>query len=107
MRPLVVAAGKRLSALPDVPTAAEAGFKDYASAAWFAFVAPRGPARPVVDKLYREVAAAMSDTAVRTRLIDFGAEPLAITPEELGKFISSEIIKWREIITKGGITIDP
>lgn len=107
VRPLMVASDKRLAALPDVPTSAEAGFKGYVSAAWFAFIAPRGTARPVVDKLYREVSSAMSDASVRMRFIDFGAEPLATTPENLGKFISAEIVKWREIITKGGITVDP
>ena len=107
VRALIVAAEKRLAALPEVPTAAEAGFRRYVSAAWFAFISPRGTARPMVDKLYREVAAAMADTAVRTRFVDFGAEPLATTPEELGKYISTEIVKWREIITKGSITIDP
>ena len=107
VRPLVVASDKRLAALPDVPTAAEAGIKGYVSAAWFAFIAPRGTPRPVVDKLYRETAAATADPAVRTRFIDFGAEPLASTPDELGRYISAEVIKWREIITKGGITLDP
>ena len=107
VRALIVASDKRLAALPDVPTAAEAGIKGYVSAAWFAFIAPRGTPRPLVDKIYREVAAAMSDASVRTRFIDFGAEPLASTPDELGKHIASEVVKWREIITKGGITIDP
>ena len=106
VRPLIVAAAKRLMALPDVPTSSEAGIKGYTSAAWFAFIAPRGTPRPAVDKLYGEVSAAMRDDAVRTRFVDFGAEPLATAPDELGKYISAEIVKWREIITKGGITID-
>jgi tripartite-type tricarboxylate transporter receptor subunit TctC len=107
VRPLIVAATKRLAALPDVPTAAEAGIKGYASAAWFAFIAPRGTPRAAVDKLYKETAAAIADTAVRVRFVDFGAEPLATTPDELSRFISAEIAKWQEIITKGGITVDP
>jgi tripartite-type tricarboxylate transporter receptor subunit TctC len=107
LRPLAVASTKRLPALPDVPTAAEAGVKGFESAAWFAFLAPRGTPRPVVDRLYREIAAAMADPAVRTRFAELGAEPLATTPEELGRHISVEIVKWREIITKAGITADP
>jgi tripartite-type tricarboxylate transporter receptor subunit TctC len=107
VRALAVASDKRLPALPDVPTAAEAGIPGYRSAAWFAFLAPRGTPKPIVDKLHREIAAAMSDPAVRTRFADFGAEPLATTPEELGRHISAEIVKWRGIITKAGITIDP
>ena len=106
VRPLAVASDKRLPALPDVPTAAEAGVKGYVSAAWFAFLAPRGTPRPIIDKLHKEIAAAMADPAIRSRFSDFGAEPLATTPEELGRHISAEIVKWREIITKGGITLE-
>lgn len=107
LRALAVASDKRLPALPDVPTAAEAGVKGYNSAAWFAFLAPRGTPRPIVDRLYREIAAAMADPAVRSRFTEFGAEPLASTPEELGRHISAEIVKWREIITRAAITLDP
>lgn len=107
VRALAVASDNRLAALPDVPTAAEAGVKGYNSAAWFAFLAPRGTPRPIVDRLHKEVVAAMADPAVRSRFTDFGAEPLATTPEELGRHISAEILKWRGIITKAGITLDP
>ncbi len=107
VRPLIVAANRRLTALPEVPTAAEAGIKGYVSAAWFAFIAPAGTPRAAVDKLHKDTAAAIADPSVRARFIDFGAEPLATTPDDLGKFISAEIVKWREIITRGGIALDP
>jgi tripartite-type tricarboxylate transporter receptor subunit TctC len=107
VRPLAVASDKRLAALPNVPTAAEVGVKGYESAAWFAFLAPRGTPRPIVDKLHAEVVTAMKDPTVRTRFAEFGAEPMASTPEELARFISAEVVKWRGVITKGGITVDP
>ena len=107
VRPLAAASAKRLGALPDVPTAAEAGVNGFESAAWFAFLAPRGTPRPIVDRLNREIVAAMADPAVRARFAELGAEPLASTPEELARHISVEIVKWRGIITKGGITVDP
>lgn len=106
LRPLAVAAAKRLAVLPQVPTAAEAGMKDYESAAWFAFLAPKNTPRPIVDRLNREVLAATADAGVRARFADLGAEPLGSTPEELSRFISAEIAKWRGIITRGGISID-
>jgi len=105
-RALAVASARRLPALPDVPTAAEAGVKGFESAAWFGLVGPRGTPRAVIERLNKEIIAATADPAVRARLTDFGAEPLASTPEEFGRFISSEMVKWREIITKGGITLD-
>ena len=107
LRPLAVAAKNRLPALPNVPTAAEAGVKGYESSAWFGFVGPRGMPKPAVDRLAKEVAAATADPAVRGRFADFGAEPLGSTPEEFGRFISSELARYREIITRGGITLDP
>ncbi|MEQ1774983.1 MAG: tripartite tricarboxylate transporter substrate-binding protein [Burkholderiales bacterium] len=106
VRPLVVASYKRLEALPDVRTAAEAGIKGFVTAAWFAFIAPAGTPRAAVDRLYKDTAAAIVDPAVRTRFVDFGAEPQATSPDDFGKYISAEIVKWREIITKGGISID-
>ena len=107
VRALAVANTSRLAALPDVPTAAELGVKGYESSAWFGFVAPRGMPRPLVDKLHGEVAAAMADPAVRSRFTEFGAEPVTNSPEEFGRFIAAEVVKWRDIITKAGIKLDP
>jgi tripartite-type tricarboxylate transporter receptor subunit TctC len=106
VRPLVVASTKRLEALPEVRTAAEAGLKGFVTAAWFAFIAPAGTPRAAVDKLYKDTAAAVADPSVRTRFVDFGAEPQATSPDDFAKYISAEIVKWRGIITKGGISLD-
>ena len=106
LRALAVASKQRLPAIPDVPTSAEAGLKGFESAAWFGFLAPKGTPRAPIDRLNREIAAAVADPAVRSRFTEFGAEPITSTPEELGKFISAEVVKWREIITKGGITLE-
>ena len=106
LRALAVTANKRLAALPEVPTAAEAGLKGFESAAWFGFLAPRGTPKAAIDLLNREVAAAVADPAVRGRFSDFGAEPITSTPEEFSRYVSSEVVRWREIITRGGITLD-
>ena len=106
VRALAVANATRLPALPDVPTAAEVGIKGYESSAWFGFVAPRGTPKPIIDKLNAEVVAAMGDQAVRARFVDFGAEPMTTTPDELGRYISSEVRKWQDIITKAGIKLE-
>ena len=106
VRPLAVASRQRLAVLPDVPTAAEAGLKGWESSAWFGFFGPRGFPRPAVERLNREVAAAIADPAVRSRFTDFGAEPLTSTPEELGRYVSAEMTRWRDIITKAGIKLE-
>ena len=106
VRPLAVANATRLPALPDVPTAAEIGVKGYESSAWFGLVAPRGTPRPMIDRIASEVGKAMSDASVRARFTDFGAEPMATSPDELGRFISSEVTKWKDIIAKAGINAE-
>jgi tripartite-type tricarboxylate transporter receptor subunit TctC len=107
VRALAVANASRLAALPDVPTAAELGVQGYESSAWFGFVAPRGTPRPIIEKLNREVLAAMADPALRARFVEFGAEPTTSTSDEFGRFIASEVAKWRGIIAKAGIKADP
>jgi tripartite-type tricarboxylate transporter receptor subunit TctC len=103
-RALAVTSRQRMAALPDVPTVAEAGISGYAPSGWLALLAPRGTPQPIVARLHEEIAAAIADPAVRDKFSELGAEAVATTPEELTKFISSEIAKWRDIITKAGIT---
>lgn len=106
LRALAVASKSRLPALPDVPTAAEAGVQGFESAALFGFLAPKGTPRGPIERLNRAVVAAVADPAVRARMTEFGAEAGSTTPEELGRYISAEVVRWREIITRAGITLE-
>ena len=100
---LAVASKKRMAALPDVPTTAEAGLPDYVASGWFMLLAPKGTAKPIIAKLSEDTSAALSDATVQQKFTEQGAEAVILTPEEVGKFISSETVKWRDIITKAGI----
>src|SRR5262249_54412549 len=102
-RALAVAASKRMTALPDVPTVAEAGIKNYEASGWLALLAPHGTPTPIIAKLNEELVAAVKDPQVRSKIIEQGAEGVSTTPEELAKFIASESVKWRNIIVKAGI----
>ena len=102
-RPLAVTSDKRMTALPDVPTAEEAGLKDYQTGAWFALLGPAGMPKPIVDKLYAALAEAVKDPEVQKRLTEQGAEPSSPGPDHLKKFISSETVKLRDIIQKAGV----
>jgi tripartite-type tricarboxylate transporter receptor subunit TctC len=103
LRPLAIASKSRSVTLPDVPTAAEAGLAGYESSAWFALLAPHGTPRPIIEKVNGAAVAALNSADLRKRLIDIGAEPAPMSPEELRAFISAEIVKWREIINRGGV----
>jgi tripartite-type tricarboxylate transporter receptor subunit TctC len=102
-RALAVTSDKRMTALPDVPTTAEAGVKGYETGAWFALLAPAGTPKPIIDKLYGALKEAIQDPTVRQRFTEQGAEPVSPGPEELTKFIASETAKLRDIIQKAGI----
>jgi tripartite-type tricarboxylate transporter receptor subunit TctC len=102
-RALAVTSNKRMTALPEVATVAEAGVKNYETFGWLALLAPAGTPKPIIDKIYNALAEAMKDPAIRARFIEFGAEPVSPGPEELEKFMVFETAKWREIIQKAGI----
>ena len=102
-RALAVASKTRLPALPDVPTAAEAGLPGYEVSGWFIMLAPRGTPQPIITRLNSEMSAALADADVRAKFTQQGAEPVIMTPDEVQKFAASEVIKWRDIITQAHI----
>jgi tripartite-type tricarboxylate transporter receptor subunit TctC len=102
-RPLAVTSAKRMTALPDVPTSAEAGVPNYETFGWLALLAPPNTPKPIVDRLYAALADAVKDPTVRDRFVEQGAEPTSPGPDELKAFIASETEKWHGIITKAGI----
>jgi tripartite-type tricarboxylate transporter receptor subunit TctC len=104
-RPIAVADAKRLPALPNTPTTAEAGLPSYQSSGWFALLAPKGTPKEIVAKLNQELAAAIADPAVRDRFTQQGAQPMAVSSADGAKFIAAEAAKWRDVITKAGVQV--
>src|SRR2546421_3487671 len=102
-RALAVTTAQRMTALPDVPTAAEAGVQDYETFGWLALLGPPRMPKLVVDRLYKTLEEAVNDPVVRSRFVEQGAEAVSPGPEELQKFIASEAAKWKAIIQKAGI----
>jgi tripartite-type tricarboxylate transporter receptor subunit TctC len=102
-RALAVASSKRMTALPDVPTAAEAGLPGYESAAWLALLAPANTDKAIVDKLYAAAQEAMKEPKLLALFAEQGAEPMVLGPDDFRKFIASEIAKWANVIEKIGI----
>jgi len=100
---LAVAGANRLDVLPDTPTTKEAGLPDYIVSGWFALLAPKGTPPAIVDKLNSEMKMALADPDVRARFQQQGAETEYLPPDQAKKFISDEIAKYRDIITKAGI----
>jgi len=95
----------RVKVLPDTPTLAEQGLKDFEVVVWHGIYAPKGTPRPIIDKMNAAVRAALKDPAVIKRMDDLGAEivPDATnTPEALHALLKSEIDKWGPVIKAGG-----
>ena len=104
VRALAVTSLARSSALPDVPTVAEAaGLRGYEANTWQGLLFPRGTPAPVVDRMYRAVAGVLAQNDVTARLRDLGYEPVGSNPREFSAFIKSEIAKWAKVIAAAGI----
>jgi tripartite-type tricarboxylate transporter receptor subunit TctC len=95
----------RVKVLPDTPTLAEQGLKDFEVVVWHGIYAPKGTPKPIIDKMNAAVRAALKDPDVVRRMDDLGAEivPDATnTPEALHVLLKSEIDKWGPVIKAGG-----
>jgi tripartite-type tricarboxylate transporter receptor subunit TctC len=106
IRPLAVANATRLPQLPDVPTFAELGFKNVEASAQAGVVAPAGTPVEVVNALQKQIATAINQPAVRQKLIDFGIEPIASTPQQYGDLIRTETVRWHKLIKAQNISLD-
>ena len=106
MRALAVGGTKRSSAMPEIPTVAQAGVPGYDMVLWFGVLAPAGTPKPVVAALHREIAGILKLPDVKTRLATQGAEPVANTPEQFDAFIKAEIVKWGKVVKEAGLKVD-
>ncbi|CAB3913335.1 hypothetical protein LMG26858_04857 [Achromobacter anxifer] len=106
LRPLAVTTAQRSPALPDVPTMAEAGVPGYDASSWFGLLAPAGTPQPVVDKIQRDVAAALQQESVRAQLQAQGATPSGNTPAQFKQFMAQESAKWAEVVKQSGAKVD-
>lgn len=106
LRAVAVASKTRSPLLPDVPTIDESGVKDYSAHSWLGIFVPASTPRPLIERLHKELAAALAEPAVREKFIANGFEPQSSTPEQLGSLVREEIDKWRPIVRKSGATPD-
>jgi len=105
LRALAVTSAQRSPALPDVPTVAET-VPGYEASAWFGMAAPKGTPRPVIDRLNREINAALADPGMRAKLADLGGVPIAGTPEQFWALHRAETEKWEKIVKFSGAKVE-
>jgi tripartite-type tricarboxylate transporter receptor subunit TctC len=101
---LAVASTKRSPVLPNVPSAAEAGYPGVVIENWVGFSAPKGTPRDIIDWLRNEVAKAIASPDVRERFTALGVEPSGMSPDEYGALMRNDARRWAELIRATGIT---
>jgi tripartite-type tricarboxylate transporter receptor subunit TctC len=106
LRALAVTTAKRSATAPDLPTLAESALPGFDVSTWQAVLAPAGTPREVVQRLNAEIVKAMAQPDVREKFLSFGTDAASSTPDELGRFLSSEVAKIGKIAKDVGAKID-
>jgi len=105
VRPIAVASGARLAALPQVPTFGEAGFPDLQAAVpsnWWGMVAPKGTPAPIVQRLAGEIRTALADPATRKKYEDLGLTPIGSSPAQFAAGLPEQARKWQAVLRAMG-----
>jgi tripartite-type tricarboxylate transporter receptor subunit TctC len=106
LKVLAVTTARRLPALPNVPTVAEAGVPGYEVDLWHGFIGPKGLPRPIVDKLNRAANASLTLTETAEKLANDGVAPAGGTPEQFMATIGKEVDLWKKLAADGVIKAD-
>jgi tripartite-type tricarboxylate transporter receptor subunit TctC len=107
VRCLGVTTPKRVAALPDIPTLAEAGLPGFELVAWQGVVAPARVPRAIVDQLAAQVGTLMADPATREKLARISLEPLpASTPDSFAAYVKTEVDRWAGIVKNSGAELE-
>ncbi|MES2564174.1 MAG: tripartite tricarboxylate transporter substrate binding protein [Pseudomonadota bacterium] len=102
---LAIMSERRSTELPAVPTTAEAGMPGLLANIWYGMLAPGGTPQPIVDRLNKEVVAALKNPDVSQRLLATGVEPVGNTPVQFAAFASAEFVKWKRVIDTAKIDL--
>ncbi len=103
---LAVSSDKRISALPNIPTAAEAGYPQGQFNFWIGMLAPAQTPKPIVDRLNKEIQSIMDQPDVQARFDNLGALPFKLSAIEFDHFINDEALTLGEIMRKAGVNLD-
>jgi len=101
LRPLAVTTTERIALLPDLPTLKEY-LPEYEASSWNGLTAPKNTPPEIIEKLNREINAAMADPKIKSRIVDLGGPPIIGSPADFGKIIAEDTAKWAKVIQFSG-----
>lgn len=104
LRPIAVTGATRAPQLPDVPTVSESGIPGYQVTSWYGLFAPAGTPRDIVARLNTESAAILKRPEIASKLSGLGAQVATTTPEEFGRIVREEIVRWAKVVQATGAT---
>jgi tripartite-type tricarboxylate transporter receptor subunit TctC len=106
VRALAITSAKRFTAVPDIPTMAEAGVQGMEVATWYSILAPAGTPRPIIEKLNKAINQAMAGPDMRKRFEELGMAPNTGSPEYFKKFLAAEIAQWKVVVQQAHAVAD-
>jgi tripartite-type tricarboxylate transporter receptor subunit TctC len=106
LRALAVTATQRVPAFPDLPTSAEAGLPGYEFATWYGIFAPKNTPAPVIERMIKEVKAALALPAFKAAWEKNGSDIPDVTGAQFGELVASDVAKWRKVVNEAGVKLD-
>ncbi|PQA83168.1 MFS transporter [Limnohabitans sp. TS-CS-82] len=106
IKPLAVFSNKRVPGATEVPTIAEAGGPAIEGSTWVLFLAPSATSKDIVNRMSAETAKAINSPELRAKFEALGIESVGSSPEQAGKFLDEEIVKWAKVINAAGVKAD-
>ena len=103
VRALAVTGNARSALLPDVPTAMEAGLKNYEATIWLGLMAPTGTPQPIIDRINAEIRNAQARPDVVAAYAKQGTVALDMSPAQFSDFVKADITKWAKVIQSANI----
>ena len=103
LRALAVTGARRSAAAPDLPTASEAGLPGFVLSGWYGFLAPAKTGAAQITRLNESLRSALANAEIKQRLLEFGADAVAGTPQEFGTFLRAEVAKWGKVVREANI----
>ena len=102
LRALAVTTGARMPDLPEVPTVGDF-VPGYEASQWYGFAAPKNTPAEIVDKLNKEINAAIADSGMKAKLAGIGGDPMPGSAADFGRLIADETEKWGKVVRTGGL----